>query len=575
MITWKKKNVDRDIVRSISERYSCDLLTAYILVNRGIISDEAIPYFLSDDISLLRDPSAIPGMRDAVNRIILAKTKKEKVLIFGDRDVDGITATVMLVDYLRNLGMDVTWRVPLDDEPYGLSIKAVEDFAVIDGNLIITVDCGISSIIEVQRARELGLSVIITDHHIPREVLPEADSIVNPKLPHSSYPFPDIAGCMVTYKLITSLQAILDEPENLGTTYNETEYLQLVALGTIADIVPLRDENRIVVRNGLSYIYKNPRKGISELMLVLNLSGKHITAVELSWLLCPVINAAGRMGCANIAVELLLEQNQEKRLILAKEIKALNEKRKRLVIKTLPLAEKLTKKNFSRFSGKLLVAADEEISRGITGVIANRLIEKYHIPAMVVHLNENHAIGSIRSPGNYDIRLLLEPMSDMILNYGGHEGALGFSCERALWEQYLDRLEIEIESIQSSILPDEESVEIDAELPHNYISPDIFTLIDRFEPYGVGNKHLLFSSSGLRVLSSAYLGKREPKHLKFTLDAGKYKWTAILWNGREKMDSEISYGDEVDLLYTFNRNWYKGFERTQIIIMDMCKSTIN
>ena len=574
MTAWKKKNVDKDIVRSISEKYSCDLLTAYILVNRGIVSDDAIPYFLSDDTSLLRDPLALPNMRGTVARIIQAMVNKEKVLIFGDRDVDGITATVMLHDYLQCLGIDVSWRVPTGDETYGLSVKAVEDFAAIGGNLIITVDCGISNISEIKRANELGLSIIITDHHLPKEELPAATAMINPKLPHSSYPFSDISGSVVAYKLVTALQNKLSEYKNTDFIYKETEYLQLATLGTIADIMPLKDENRVIVRRGLSAINQNPRKGIAELLVTLGLSGKPISTEELSWLICPVINAAGRMGCPYKAVELLLENNSQKRLILANEIKTLNEKRKRLGIKTMPIAERLASSNLERFSMKLAVAAGEEINRGITGVIANRLIEKFHIPAMVVHLNENLAIGSIRSPGNYNIRLLLEPLSDVILNYGGHEGALGFSMERLLWEQYLDRLEIEVESILPSEIPDKEPAEIDAELPHEYITPEIFHLIDRFEPYGEGNKPLLFASAGLSVLGSFYLGKREPKHLKFILDAGNFKWTAVLWNGKEKKADEITVGDKVDLLYTFNRNWYNGVERPQIIIRDINKSVM-
>jgi len=194
---------------------------------------------------------------------------------------------------------------------------------------------------------------------------------------------------------------------------------------------------------------------------------------------------------------------------------------------------------------------------------------------MVVHLNENLAIGSIRSPGNYDIRLLLEPLNDVILNYGGHEGALGFSMERSLWEQYLDRLEIEIESIKPVEIPDKETATVDAVLPHEYIAPEIFTLIGRFEPYGEGNRPLLFASTGLKILDSRYLGRREPKHLKFTLDAGKYKWPAILWNCIDKANDELAAGDKVDLLYTFNRNWYNGVDRPEIIIRDMCKSAVN
>jgi single-stranded-DNA-specific exonuclease len=453
-------------------------------------------------------------------------------------------------------------------------MEAVESFAATGGALVITVDCGIANIAEINRANELGLEVLITDHHTPKDLLPPALVIVNPKLPHAGCPFREISGCVVAYKVISALQDTVDTGGIPDYPRKNREYLQLAALGTVGDSMPLRNENRVIVRHGLSALLNAPRKGLSELLLTMGLSGKPISTEALSWVLCPAINSTGRMGCPDKAVELLLEDDPKKRLVLANEIKALNEKRKRLGIKTWPLVEKRASENMALFAGKLAMAAGEDIGRGITGIMANRLIEKFHVPAMVVHLGEKLAIGSIRSPGNYDIRLLLEPLNDLILNYGGHEGALGFSMERYLWEQYVDRLEIEIDAILLTEIPDGETIDIDAELPHEYITPDIFTLVDRFEPYGQGNKPLLFVSSGLKILDSAYLGKRKPKHLKFLLDTGKYKWLALFWNGREKVKDDIAAGDRVDLLYTFTRNWYKGTERPEICIKDIVKSAV-
>jgi single-stranded-DNA-specific exonuclease len=225
------------------------------------------------------------------------------------------------------------------------------------------------------------------------------------------------------------------------------------------------------------------------------------------------------------------------------------------------------------FEGKLLLAADEKINRGITGIMANRLIERFHIPAMVVHLGDEFAVGSIRSPGNYDLWLLLAPLDDIILNYGGHENALGFSLRRPLWNQFLDRLEIEVSTIQINEIPDTETVFVDAELPHPYITPDIFTLIDRFEPYGEGNSPLVFSSQNLPVKDIALLGKKEPKHVKFILDTGEYKWPAIFWNSADRIN-EFAIGDKIDMMYSFNRNWYMGMEKPQIIVNKMTKSAV-
>jgi len=561
------KNVNKELVKSIFEKYSCDMLTAYILVKRGITDGNEIPYFLSDDINMLHDPYFLPDMNNAVYRIIEARDKNEKILIYGDRDTDGISGTVMLADFLKSLGMNIAWRVPLGDETYGISLKVVEDYIETGVKLIITVDCGISNVTEVEKANTLGVDVIITDHHIPKTELPKAYAIVNPKLPHSQYPFCELSGCMVAYKLIAALQKTLRLTDNPDIIRKQKDYLQLATLGTVADIVPLRNENRLIVRNGLTAIMEKPLAGLSELLLILGLSGKPITSEELAWLICPNINATGRMGSPDKAVNLFLEKDPMKRLVLAKEIKSLNEKRRRLGAKTWLSVEKMAESNYPAFNGKLVIAADKSIHRGVTGIMANRLMEKYNIPAMAVHLGDELAIGSIRSPGNYDIRLLIEPLEDIILNYGGHENALGFSMERSLWEQFYDRLEIEVDYISCNEIPQKETI-IDAELPHSYMTPDILSIVDLFEPYGESNQPLVFLSKNLKIIDATIMGKRELKHVKLTLDLGKYKWSALLWEASERLNRDFSVGDNIDMLYSFNRNWYKGVERPQIVVKE-------
>jgi single-stranded-DNA-specific exonuclease len=302
----------------------------------------------------------------------------------------------------------------------------------------------------------------------------------------------------------------------------------------------------------------------------LGLAGKRITTNELSWIVCPTLNAAGRMGSPDKVVNLLLEKDPLRRIRLAGEIKSLNGKRQRLGIKTWPLVEQMAFESVGQFEGKLVVAAGEAISRGVTGVMANRLVDRYHVPAMVAHLGKELAIGSIRSPGNYDIRLLLEPMDDILLNYGGHANALGFSLLRQLWDQFIDRLEIEVGFIRSDVMPDE-AIAVDAELPHAYIDTGIFAMVDLFEPYGTGNEPLVFASQGLKIISSSVVGKKESKHLKTILDTGKNKWSAILWDADENLREEIKTGDTVDLVYNFSRNLYRGIETPQLVIKDIIK----
>jgi single-stranded-DNA-specific exonuclease len=569
MIALEKNPVNKELVRVIAKKYSCDLLTAFILVNRGISEDE-IPYFLSDDPLLLHDPFLLPGMNEAIERIRKALIGKEKILVFGDRDVDGITGTVLLTDYLQSLGMDVSWRIPVADEAYGLSVQAAVDLSAVNGRLINPVDCGISNMAEIAYAGTLALDVIITDHHTPKDILPEALAIVNPKLPTSVYPFPDISGCVIGFKLVCALQVALKDSGLTNFAQKETEYIQLAALGTVADIVPLRNENRTIVRKGLKAMMEKPKYGLSELLISLGLAGKRITSKELAWIVCPTLNAPGRIGNPDKVVELLLNKDPLERIRLSGEIKSLNDKRKRLGTKIWPVIEEQAAQSLKRFEDKLVVAAGTHINRGITGIMANRLVDCFHIPAMAVHFGKEIAIGSIRSPGNYDIRLLLEPIDDILLAYGGHTNALGFSLPMSLWGQFIDRLEIEVGNIHCSDMPDEVLV-VDAELPKAYITPDILAIVDRFEPYGTGNEQLVFVSQGLKVIASVLGGKKEPKHLKIVLDAGKYKWNAFLWKAAKNLKREVNAGDVVDLVYSFERNIYHSTETPQLIIKGLSK----
>jgi single-stranded-DNA-specific exonuclease len=689
----------------MAEKYGCDLLTASILVRRGITGGEDVRYFLEDDPRYLRNPFELPAMEDAVDRILAAKEEGEKILIFGDRDVDGITSTALVTGFLSRLGMDVGWRLPMGDDPYGLSAIAVDEFAAAGGTLIITVDCGISNIAEIERAGKLGIDVIVTDHHNPQEQLPPALAVVNPKLPSANYPFRHLSGCGVAYKLVSALRFALksdtyghsicllntrplndayiieaaklrnlvvvdrltetvvpgmlsigetrlpaffegqqiftwDEalqkktlerifgtgfevymldmapeigkeipqtagksllrirelsriakysekpPEELDVFINlftsfiqrrerhftgeDLPDLQLAALGTVADIMPLKDENRIIIRSGITSLTEKPQPGLSDLLFKLNLSGRRLGTYELSWQICPTINATGRMGSPDKAVALLLSGDPRERDRLADEILALNEERKRLGTDIWTLVEPQAAKSLALYDGKLVLASGEGIYRGITGVMANRLISRFKVPALVVSLGEDTAVGSFRSTRGWDLRGLLEQNADLFLDWGGHDFAAGFSMRKTNWECFLERLKIAARSIE--LTTEEEIVVIDAELPLSYLTPDIFKLIDRFEPYGEENGLLTFISRGLKVTELSFMGKADAKHVKLTLDTGKNKWPAVYWQAADKVKREFDLNDTVDLIFTFNRNWFNGTETLQIIVTDLRRS---
>jgi single-stranded-DNA-specific exonuclease len=713
---WRKTEIAADSVKALAEKYGCDLLVAAIFLRRGIVSGEEIRYFLENDLRHLRNPFELSGMEDAVDRILAAKEEGEKVLVFGDRDVDGITGTVLLTDFLRRNGLDVSWRIPTGDEPYGLSIQAVEQFAADYGTLIITVDCGISNRAEVSRAAELGMGVVVTDHHMLPEKLPDAHVIVNPRA--GSYPFQHLSGCAVAYKLVSALRfalksevygqaicllnvrpvneafvieaaklrnlavidtltetvvpgmvgisgtrlpaflagqqilcwdgplqqkqlhrifgasvevAMLDIAPEIGKAIPSTvgksllrlkeisrigRYtgmgeldaltslfvsfvqrkerfyddedgadLQLAALGTIADIMPLRDENRLIVKAGIDSMFKKARPGLSDLLFKQGLEGRRLSAGEISWQLTPVINAAGRMGKPERAVELLLGGSPAERDALANQITAMNEERKKVGDEVWLIAEPQAAESLEKFHGNLVLAYGEGIIRGITGIVAPRLTKRFNVPALVVSFIGDTASGSFRSVRDYDLRFLMEQCADLFIDWGGHAFAAGFSMERKNWETLIERLTALSSNIELKDKPDDDALVIDAELPLSYLSKleddpksprkqelYVLKLADRFEPYGEANRPLLFLTRGLKINDVMLMGKDELKHVKLTLDSGKYKWPAVYWNAADKFKVEFDIGDSIDLVYTLNRNWFNGSEIPQMMVQDLRKS---
>jgi single-stranded-DNA-specific exonuclease len=703
---WEKQELSPELVKNISSKYGCDLLTASILARREITTGPEIMYFLEDDPRYLKNPFELPGIEDAVERILVAKEEEEKVLISGDRDVDGITGTALLASFLRSQGMDVSVRLPAGDDPYGLSIQAVEEFAADYGTLIITVDCGISNIEEIKKAGELGVDVIITDHHNPQDTLPPALTIVNPKLGNPDI-FRDLAGCGVAYKLVSALRfalksSIYGQPicllntrpvndawvieiaklQNLvlidsltetvlpgmigiqdtrlpaflsgqqilawdgdhqkktlakifgsgveiyiqdiaaeigkeipsaagkslvrlkelsrAARYSDKETgelevlvnlfslfvrqreklfgpddmqdLQLACLGTLADIMPMKNENRIMVKQGLLSLMEKPRPGLSDLLYKLDLSGRRIGSTEVSWVLGPAINAAGRMGNPLVALDMFLEQDGPGRDRLATELIALNEERKKIGEEIWTLVEPLAEKNMKTYENKLAIASGDFIPRGVTGIMANRLLGRFKVPSMVASFGDKIITASLRSMQGFDLRLLLEPCSNFFLDWGGHDCAAGLSLEEKNWTPFIERLKNAAQEIKLPDAEDSETLTVDAELPLSFLTKEIFTLLDRFEPYGEGNEALTFIAKKLKITDISLMGKPEAVHVKLTLDTGQNKWPAVYWQAAEKVKKDFDLGDQVDIVFRITRNFFKGIETPQLVISDLKRS---
>ena len=701
---WNKKEIGRELIKELTVRYGCDALTASILARRNIIEGNDILFYLEDDLRYLHNPFLFRDMEDAVDRVIDAKEEGEKVLIFGDRDVDGITITTLLYQALADSGLDVSWRVPNGDDPYGLTMKAVDEHAANYGTLIITVDCGISCVDEIAHAATLGIDVIVLDHHNPQDILPEAVAIINPKMDDSGYPFRDLAGCAVAWKFISALRfgflelykqqitllnvrpaneawiieavktvnmteieritetivpgmvtisqtrllpflqgqqifvwdaamqqrqiakifgkgvefnfldiadevakeipatrgmsllklkdlsriarygdapvSELDGFLNIFITFaqrrnavfgkRETSELQLVALGTLADLMPLKNENRILVRRGLAGINSEPGAGLAELLARQGLTGKKIGTSDLAWQISPAINATGRMGNPSLAVRLLTSQDLAERARLSEEVVKMNADRKQLGSDSWTVVEPLARESLERLNSRLVLAASPDINRGVTGIMANRLSSCFRVPSIVIcYMEDGTAVGSMRSSRGYALENLLAPCSDLFIDHGGHAFAAGFSLKRENIDEFMSRIARLSATIEFPDTEETETLSIDAELPHEYLTPALLDLTDRFEPYGEGNEQLLFMARRMRIMTADIMGKTDKQHLKLTFDCGKYKWPAIFWQAAERLNRDFSIGDVVDAVFQVNRNTFNGAETPQMILQDV------
>jgi single-stranded-DNA-specific exonuclease len=336
--------------------------------------------------------------------------------------------------------------------------------------------------------------------------------------------------------------------------------------------MPLWDENRIIARSGLESLKAKPGPGLSELLYKLDLAGRRFDAKDISWKLCPTINAARRMGSPEKAAALFFEKDPRQRDRLAGELVALNEDRKILEEETWAVAEPAAYKSLAEYDEKLALVYGEEINKGVAGLMAQRIARRFNVPAMAVSFNGDICTGSLRSARGYNIGALLEQCADLFIDSGGHEFAGGFTMEKANWDSLLERLKTAACSIEFIGGADEEIVSIDAELPPNYLSPDIFNLIDRFEPYGKGNEPLVFMAKKITITKISYIGS-ESQHLKMELDCGKHKWPALYWQAADRvLNKEFGVNDRVDVVFTLSRDYYKGSETPQMMITDVRKS---
>ncbi len=542
---------EQKIETALARRYASCPPVSQLLVQRGITSVEEADRFFSPRLKHLHDPFLMPDMDKAVNRLNRAMGAKEKIMVYGDYDVDGTTAVALVYKYLSNFYSNIDFFIPTRyEEGYGISSEIIDDFAEQGVKLVIILDCGIKANEEIAHAREHGIDFIICDHHVPDEELPQAVAILNPKMEGSTYPCPHLSGCGVGYKLMQAF-AISN-----GIQQTELEgMLDLVAVSIAADIVPMVDENRIMAYYGLKRLNTNPNMGLRAIIRICNLTNREITISDVIFKIGPRINASGRMQSGREAVELLISKAIGDAYERAKAIDQYNRDRKELDKRITEEANAiLSRRQESEADRKTIVIFNKDWHKGIIGIVASRLTELYYKPVVVLTLANGLATGSSRSVQGFDIYKAVDSTRDLLENFGGHTYAVGLSLKEENIPEFTRRFE---EYVAANILPSQlkPTFEIDAYLTFSEITPEFIGMLRRFNPYGPGNQKPVFCTRGVMDFGTSKLVGRQLEHIKLELvdDTSGKVFNGIAFNKAELFD-KIHAGARFDICYTIEDN---------------------
>lgn len=703
---WRIRQAAYDDIKALQDRFALNTVSARILAGRNVTSPEAAKFYLEGDISFLHNPFMFEDMEAFCDRILQAVEDKEKVRVFGDRDVDGITSTALLVTELRDMGLEVSYTVPMGDEPYGMTIESVRQ-AIDEGiTLAITVDCGISCIEEIDYAQSHGLDVLVTDHHIPGETLPPASALIDPKIEGCGYPFDSLAGVGVVSKCIwamrfshsrfykapilllhaypgngtvvieaarienmevtdrvaeevvpgilpernsrllkflssgipiyvldkelemnqlkkafpkadiymdefrpefekvlpavrdkslfalsqisrfalyTQINSELDTLIGLFGAYVRAttpmlykEYqsiMDLVAIGTVSDLMPMADENRILVKAGLSVLENRPRDSMRPFLSLQNLLGKKISTTDIGWQISPFMNASGRLGRPDAAINMLLSTDQIQALDYAQELNRMNKERQKLGEDAWSRLQSQARKSYEDLGTKLVLVHDTNIARGITGIIATRLLKTFKCPSMVITATDDgRAIGSMRSSSGFNCHDFLSNYADLFDDFGGHAQAGGFSLDPDKVDALCSRISDDVDYIDCPDTEPDEILEIDAALTKEDFNPNIIKVVERFEPYGEKSNPLLFMIDGARIESIDVMhNSKDPgnAHLRLNLSYGQIQWPGVFWSAGQRIGKDFDEGEIVDVVFKIGRNYYRNQELIQLTIVDI------
>lgn len=573
--SWFFPGCDEDVVRKLSEALCLDDVLAAILCLRGVHTQEEAEIFLESSLSQLRNPTGIPGIVEAADRIIKAIDNDERICIYGDYDVDGVTATSLMVLVLRRLGADVFPFIPHRiKHGYGLHGDAVHQIRDSGAFLLVTVDNGIAACSEVALALSLDMDVIITDHHEPPEDLPKTPYIVNPRVHFGSAsdvePFMMLAGVGLAFALMIVVRSRLRERADRREVDlpNLREYLDLVALGTIGDVVPISGENRILVRHGLQEMRRTHNKGLRELIRVSGLSDRDVTPGHVGFMLAPRINAAGRLGDAELALRLLVSSDEKE----VKEAASIlnQENMKRQEVEKEILEQALEQIELHGRDDKVIVLHSKDWHPGVIGIVASRIVDRFYRPTILVTGKDGKAAGSGRSIPGFSLFEALDACQEDLLKYGGHKMAAGLTLSWERMESFKEKINRYAESTlePEDLIP---SIQVDGILDIDRISDRLLQGIEMFKPFGMGNPEPKFLSQGVMFLDPSIVGEN---HIRLKIRSQHGFLTAIGFNMKDLFDG-LDPKTPMDLLYHLRYNDYNGVRSIQLVLVDVKPSSMS
>lgn len=558
---WITAPIDKDLAAQVAENHSLDPFTALILVSRGITEYEDVEDFFDTDFSFC-DPYLIADMDKAALRIKRAIDNFEKICVYGDYDADGVTSTALMYSYLSSHGADVMYYIPdRITEGYGMSCSAVDKLHAQGVKLIVTVDNGVSAIEEIAYAKSLGIETVVTDHHMPGEQLPDAVAVVDPHREDCNLHFKDWAGVGVAFKTVCALE---------NGDYSEilNEYADILAVGTVADVVDLKDENRAIVKYGVAKINANPCNGINALRQIAGVSDRALNGVGITFSLAPRINAAGRMESAETALKLLLCEDLSAALGIAEQVDNCNKQRHISENEIMEEAVACIEADKRLKYAKVIVVCGENWHHGVIGIVAARITEKYGRPSIVITFDGDKGTGSARSIEGFSVYDAIKACGDFLTHFGGHTMAAGLGIDRENVENFF-------RAINAYALSCEETVPtlmLDCKLNPAYINAQLAESLEALEPFGAGNPQPVFGIFGVRITGIKPVG--DGKHLRMSFTKGNTQFCAMKFSTTLK---ELPYreGDTVDLAVKIDKNEFRGEIRASVQIRDMRFSGID